>query len=155
MAFGIFDANGNLTRVNNIAPGSEAAITSSEIQSVVFGCDECGDIHQICGSGSRILWKAVGTQPLGTIKVLNDSKGSMRLIIRRDSAPFTDINDIPPNNETIVTISSLISIEIECIGEGNEQCAGSFALVLHIPFDTKKEHKNVHPLFDEHHTHIV
>jgi len=43
MAFGIFDANGNLTRVNNIAPGSEAAITSSEIQSVVFGCDDCGD----------------------------------------------------------------------------------------------------------------
>jgi len=39
MAFGIFDAFGNLTQVQNIAPGSEGAVTSSEIATVVCGCD--------------------------------------------------------------------------------------------------------------------
>jgi len=151
----ITNANSNNLNNNAVAEAIINEMIAKNACRKIITEEICGDIHQLCGSGSRILWKAVGTQPLGTIKVVNDSNCTMRLTIRRGSAPFTDINDIPPNSETIVTISSLISAEIECIGEGNELCVGSFAIVLHIPFDTKKEHKNVHPLFDEHHKLIV
>lgn len=93
----------------------------------------CGKINQVCNSKPKVIWRAIGVQPSGTIKVTNSSDYIMVLLIKSGKKLCTSKVIVYPRDEITLTIALIHSIEVECIGKHNEMCTGSFILCIQSP----------------------
>ncbi|WP_105615736.1 S-Ena type endospore appendage [Vallitalea okinawensis] len=96
----------------------------------------CSKINQSCDGILRVIWKAIGVLPSGTVKIQNTSDCYMIVIIKRsnDQKPIFAI--VPPSTEKIFTITCIISVQLACIGACREKkCSGCIGLLIHYPED--------------------
>lgn len=120
-----------------------------------FKCDQvvtndiCGKINQTCNSKPKVIWRAIGIQPSGTIKVINSSDYIMVLLIKSGKKLCTSKIIVLPRDEITLTIALIYSIEVECIGKYNEICTGSFRLCIQSPCSSLEIENDCHNDFHD------
>lgn len=91
-----------------------------------------GKISQKCNSEPKVIWRAIGIQPSGSIKVINTSNCTMIIKIKSGKNLCTSTITILPKDEIALTVNLIQCIQVECEGvQETDICTGCFRLCIH------------------------
>lgn len=90
-----------------------------------------GNIKQESNTGPKVLWKAVGIEPSGNVRVINTSDCAMEITIVRTGDRENIRLLILPGRERVVTVSCMERIELITIGSRDMDCTGKFCLEIY------------------------
>lgn len=90
-----------------------------------------GAIHQEANTGSQVLWRAIGIDPSGNIKVVNTSDCAMEITITRKGDPEQVTMMVLPYKERVMSVSCMERVELIAIGSNHTICTGKFCLEIY------------------------